>query len=544
MSAAISHWPSSTARSTPPRPQDYDTVLRGAGRPIPALTVVSPRAYERLVPLAQEGSLNEYFTRPYSADSIRWRVEAMCIRRETVDDGSGPILQGGDARMAAGARRATTIAVFNPKGGVGKTTVATNLAAALQIRKGKSVLLIDADTVTGHVTMSLGIERGPHRRRQLARRGRRRPDRGPVDIAVGPPVRDEGRRADRLAAEHRRPRPGPGGRRDRRAPAAASTSSSSTSTRRTARSTRRSSTRPTGSSYRSPRTCRRSAPRSSSATSPSASAAASDWRWSSTAPTAASRVADMERTVGMPALALIRSGGLLFVRAANEGRTVIEMFPKEKITDGLRRPRRPRPRDAAWSPAAKAGFRRARQQAARPRLTHRPQRRRRSARRIVSEPGRSSWSRPSTRPGSVLVPLARPHVDLFDAAEVLAVDEDRRRRLRSDAVSPIVAVASTIGTNISDERSAGCPAPTPDAGRPCRRPGRAAPRGRPRTTPCGPDGRSARPRSSRGSESLPGEDDDEVVRVDGLEARAPAPAARNRRRAPTGRRRSRSARAC
>ena len=46
----------------------------------------------------------------------------------------------------------------------------------------------------------------------------------------------------------------------------------------------------------------------------------------------------MERTVGMPALALIRSGGLLFVRAANEGRTVIEMFPKERIAgdfDGL-----------------------------------------------------------------------------------------------------------------------------------------------------------------------------------------------------------------
>ena len=43
-------------------------------------------------------------------------------------------------------------------------------------------------------------------------------------------------------------------------------------------------------------------------------------------------VADMERTVGMPALALIRSGGLLFVRAANEGRTIVEMFPREKIT--------------------------------------------------------------------------------------------------------------------------------------------------------------------------------------------------------------------
>ena len=44
-------------------------------------------------------------------------------------------------------------------------------------------------------------------------------------------------------------------------------------------------------------------------------------------------VADIERTVGMPSIALIRSGGLLFVRAANEGRTLIEMFPKERITD-------------------------------------------------------------------------------------------------------------------------------------------------------------------------------------------------------------------
>jgi Flp pilus assembly CpaE family ATPase len=44
-------------------------------------------------------------------------------------------------------------------------------------------------------------------------------------------------------------------------------------------------------------------------------------------------VEDMERTVGMSATALIRSGGMLFVRAANEGRTVIEKFPKEKVAD-------------------------------------------------------------------------------------------------------------------------------------------------------------------------------------------------------------------
>jgi len=44
-------------------------------------------------------------------------------------------------------------------------------------------------------------------------------------------------------------------------------------------------------------------------------------------------VADMERTVGMEALALIRSGGLLFVRAANEGHSVVEQYPKEKVSE-------------------------------------------------------------------------------------------------------------------------------------------------------------------------------------------------------------------
>ena len=80
----------------PDEARAYEAALRDAGRPIAALTVVSPRTLERLTADETGDTLNEYFTRPYSADSIRWRVEAMCIRRETVDDGSGPILQGGD----------------------------------------------------------------------------------------------------------------------------------------------------------------------------------------------------------------------------------------------------------------------------------------------------------------------------------------------------------------------------------------------------------------------------------------------------------------
>src|SRR5213593_2878367 len=118
---------------------EYYSLLRDNGRAIPALMVVSERALTRIS--GASGSVeDEYFTRPYSAESLRWRVEAMCIRSQTVDDGSGVILKNGGPDLGDWSRRASVIAVFNPKGGVGKTTVATNLAAALQLRKDQRVL--------------------------------------------------------------------------------------------------------------------------------------------------------------------------------------------------------------------------------------------------------------------------------------------------------------------------------------------------------------------------------------------------------------------
>jgi MinD-like ATPase involved in chromosome partitioning or flagellar assembly len=136
-------------------------LLHDQDRNIPALMVVAARALDRMSLTGRSGANDEYFTRPYSAESLRWRVEAMLIRAELpVDDmGTGMIEAGSDMPEPEGdGRRGQIVIVFNPKGGVGKTTIAVNVAALLQIRKSQRVLLVDCDTVTGHVASSLGLE--------------------------------------------------------------------------------------------------------------------------------------------------------------------------------------------------------------------------------------------------------------------------------------------------------------------------------------------------------------------------------------------------
>jgi pilus assembly protein CpaE len=310
---------------------EFYGLLRDGGRAIPALMVVSPRTLDKLG--SASGSVeDEYFTRPYSAESLRWRVEAMCIRSQTVDDGSGPILQSGPLEADGWTHPASVIAVFNPRGGVGKTTVATNLASALQMRKGQNVLLIDADTVTGHVTTSLGMNEV----RTVVDSLRDEPDGGPVeslsDLAAAhssglrvvsltsSPLNNEVLEPARVAAMINAARRGfdyvvidlhP-------SYGALNQAIFEVSDR-----------------ILVPVTPDVPAIRAAVQLADLAGELGLRERLALVINRANSgvSVADMERTVGMPSLALLRSGGLLFVRAANEGRTVIEMFPREKISE-------------------------------------------------------------------------------------------------------------------------------------------------------------------------------------------------------------------
>ena len=63
----------------------------------------------------------------------------------------------GQADSAIEIRQATIVAIANQKGGVGKSTTAINMGAALAFR-GERVLLVDLDP-QGNTTSGLGIDR-------------------------------------------------------------------------------------------------------------------------------------------------------------------------------------------------------------------------------------------------------------------------------------------------------------------------------------------------------------------------------------------------
>jgi len=264
-------------------------------------------------------------------------VEAMCIRSQTVDDGSGPVLAGGDPGSHGWSTKAAVVAVFNPKGGVGKTTIATNLASALRVRKGQSVTLVDADTVTGHVATSLGIEG----LRTVADSWRDELDGGPVesmaDLASAHPsgMRVVALTSSPLNVENLEP----------------SRVADAISAVRVGHDFVVVDLHPSYSPLNL--AIFEKADRILVPVTPDVPAIRAAVQLSDVATELGLRdrlamvvnransgvsVSDMERTVGMPAFALIRSGGMLFVRAANEGKTVIELYPKEKVTedfDGL-----------------------------------------------------------------------------------------------------------------------------------------------------------------------------------------------------------------
>jgi len=102
----------------------------------------------------------EFLVKPFSADefatSIKRVNERELARRGQHQAGAGAAAAT-SAQDSANAEDHQVIAVFSPKGGAGRTTLATNLAIALRRETNQRVALVDANLQFGDVGVLLNL---------------------------------------------------------------------------------------------------------------------------------------------------------------------------------------------------------------------------------------------------------------------------------------------------------------------------------------------------------------------------------------------------
>ena len=103
------------------------------------------------------GVADEYAVKPLPPDALVFRLQAQLIRggHGLPTDGGGWTESKSDDESAIGEGH--VVAVFAPKGGVGKTTVGVNMAVAIREQTRARVLLFDADVGVGNVTSVLEV---------------------------------------------------------------------------------------------------------------------------------------------------------------------------------------------------------------------------------------------------------------------------------------------------------------------------------------------------------------------------------------------------
>lgn len=110
------------------------------------------------LPQSVGGSGDEVALKPLPPEALVYRLQALLIRTGRhlpIESGAWASEESLSGAPIAGEGH--VVSVFAPKGGVGKTTIAVNMAVALRQQTRADVLLFDADVGVGNVTAVLDV---------------------------------------------------------------------------------------------------------------------------------------------------------------------------------------------------------------------------------------------------------------------------------------------------------------------------------------------------------------------------------------------------
>ncbi|MFI5259783.1 MAG: CpaE family protein [Candidatus Limnocylindrales bacterium] len=133
------------------------TELLSAQVPASAVVMMSVQGEADYLRRSMLAGAREFLVKPFSSDELTAAVRQVYAKEhEKRLRSTAPAT--GEARTASGAREpGRVVAVFSPKGGVGRTTIAVNLAVAAASEPGKQVALMDGSFQFGDVGVLLNL---------------------------------------------------------------------------------------------------------------------------------------------------------------------------------------------------------------------------------------------------------------------------------------------------------------------------------------------------------------------------------------------------
>jgi pilus assembly protein CpaE len=132
---------------------DVVTMLRSneATVKLPVLAVAQTSNLDETIALLEAGA-DDVIAKPYTEAELLSRLDALALRAQST-------ATIGDGKRAIGQKTGhSLVSVFSPKGGVGTTTVAVNLAVIAAEARPNQVLLIDLDLSFGQVASHLNLQ--------------------------------------------------------------------------------------------------------------------------------------------------------------------------------------------------------------------------------------------------------------------------------------------------------------------------------------------------------------------------------------------------